>query len=88
MVERFSHGYRAPLQAIGERFSLHQLQHERPKTFGFLDTVDRADVWMIQGGEHPRFALESREAIRDRWRRARGRILIATSRPSFVSRAR
>jgi len=29
-----------------------------------LDTVNRTDVGVIQGGEHPRFALESRQAFR------------------------
>src|SRR5205807_3152800 len=30
----------------------------------FLETVDPADVGMIERGEHPRFALEAREPIR------------------------
>ena len=52
-----------------------------------LEAVDRADVRMIQRGEHPRLALEAREPIRIAGER-RGRTLIATSRPSFASRAR
>ena len=31
-----------------------------------LDAVDRGDVRVIQRGEHARFALEARQAIRDR----------------------
>ena len=30
---------------------------------GVLEAVDRADVRMIQRGEHPRFALEARQAF-------------------------
>ena len=53
-----------------------------------LDAVDRADVRMIERGQHARLALESRAAAPDRSPNASGRTLIATSRPSRVSRAR
>ena len=43
--------------------------------------------WVVQRREHPRLALEAREPIRVA-RECRGRILIATSRPSFASCAR
>ena len=52
-----------------------------------LEPVDGRDVRMIQRGERLRFALEPREALRI-VREGVGRILIATARSSFVSRAR
>ena len=42
---------------------LDQLHHQRLGAVGVFQTVDRRDVGVIQGGEHFRFALESRESI-------------------------
>ena len=87
-VSRTSVDADAPaLDAVGERRSLHQLQHERGRGALVLDAVDGADVRMVERGQHARFALESREASGSDVK-ARGRILIATSRPSLrVARA-
>jgi hypothetical protein len=54
---------------------------------GLLETVDGADVRMAERREHLHFACESRSAMRSAARPA-GRIFIAASRPSFLSRAR
>ena len=39
---------------------------KRPFPVGLFDPVDRADVRVIEGREHPRFALEPRQRVRDR----------------------
>ena len=49
--------------AVRERRSLHQLQHERGRGALLLDPVDAGDVRMVERGQHPRFALEPREAV-------------------------
>jgi len=52
-----------------------------------LQTVDRRDARMIQRGEHVRLALEARHAL-GIMPNLSETTLIATSRPSYVSRAR
>ena len=49
--------------AIGERRTLDELQHERLKSIGFFEAVNRRDVRMIERGEDLRFALEAREPL-------------------------
>ena len=83
---------RAVQQPIRERRPFDELQHQRarvPADVGrsVVNAVDRADVLVIQRGEQLRFALESRQAIGVA-REGLGQTLIATSRPSVVSRAR
>ena len=74
---------------IGERRPVDELQHERrARRSAVLEAVDRGDVRMVQRGQHLRFALEARQRDPDRARTTSGSTLIATSRPSFVSRAR
>ena len=63
IVERFVDADAARCDAIRERRSLHQLQHERGRGAGVLDAVDAGDVRMIERGQHTRFALESREPL-------------------------
>ena len=48
---------------VCQRFAFDELQHKRLAAGKFLDTVDSADVRVIERGEHPGFALEAREAI-------------------------
>jgi hypothetical protein len=55
---------RNPLPSGLMSFPLDQLQDERAKIFGFLNTVNRADVRMIQSGERTRFAFKARQAFR------------------------
>ena len=58
-----------------------------PRCHPLFKPVDVRDVRMVQRRQHLRFALESRKAI-GILREASGNTLIATSRLSFVSRAR
>ncbi|HEX9185638.1 MAG TPA: hypothetical protein VGB87_01110 [Vicinamibacteria bacterium] len=76
----------ASTDSIGERRALDELEDERLPAVGLVEPVDLRDVGMVQRSEDLRFALEPREAVRGR--RASGRTFRATSRPSFVSRAR
>ena len=52
----------APIRS-GQRFSLHQFQHQRADAAGFLDAVDRGDVGMIEGRKNARFPFEARQPI-------------------------
>ena len=83
LVERGS----GPGDAIREQgLALDQLHHQRaPRRF--LEAVDLRDVRMIERGEQARLALEARQAL-GIVATASGRTLMATSRSSFVSRAR
>jgi hypothetical protein len=45
-------------QLSRERIALDQLHDDRPQIVAVLDGVNRGDVWMIEGGEQPRLALE------------------------------
>ena len=51
-------------ELLCERVALDQLENQEANIVRFLETVDRADVGMVQRGEHPRFAVEARESIR------------------------
>ena len=50
--------------AVGERLALDQFQHERADAIRLFESVDRADVGMIERREHARFAFEPRQPIR------------------------
>ena len=85
--QRFVERDRALRDPIGQRRTFHQLQHQRAHAVGILQAVDAADV----GG------FSAASVFASRWKRATrsgsatnssGRTLIATSRSSFVSRAR
>ena len=52
------------LDPISQCWPLHQLQHQRTSVFGFLDTVNLRDVWMVEAGEYLRLSLEPGETIR------------------------
>ena len=62
---------RAIGERLRERLAVHQLENQEPDAVGFFEPVDRADVRMVQRGEHPRLALEAREPIRVARERAR-----------------
>ena len=68
--------------------ALDQFHHEGVHATGFFEAVDRRDVGMIQRGERSSLRVGTARAARDRCANASGRTLIATSRSSFVSRAR
>ena len=50
--------------AFGERLALDELQHERRHAAGVFESVDPADVGMVQRREQLRLALESRQPFR------------------------
>ena len=49
---------------VGESWPLDQLHHQHLDALDVLEPVDGRDVRMIQRGEHFRFALEPRQALR------------------------
>lgn len=86
-LQRFFDSQRPTGDAIGECGSLDQLHDQRADAVGFLVSVDRCDVGMVQRRQNLRFAAEASQSVRIEGEAA-GRILIATSRPSFESCAR
>ena len=58
-------------ELVRERLALDELENQEADAVRFFDAVDRADVGVIQRGEHPRLALEAREPIRIARERAR-----------------
>src|SRR5262245_41803512 len=46
-----------------ERIPLHQLEDQRTCAAGFLEAIDRSDMWVIERGEDARLSLEAREPI-------------------------
>ena len=86
-------GRQIPPHPLGERLAFDQFENQRwrvepeRRSWQGLRSVDCGDVRMVERGEHARFALESLQAIRIIGN-AGGRSLMATSRPSLLSRAR
>ena len=65
--ERLSDRHAAHCRRSGKRVALHQLPASSARTsLRFLNAVNRADVGMIERGEHLRFALKAGEAVPDR----------------------
>lgn len=62
--ERFGERQRATRQAIGECRSVDQFENQRGQPIGFLESIDSADVRVVERGEHPRFACEPCSALR------------------------
>ena len=61
--ERLGDRQRSSTQAIGQRRSLDQFEDQRRDAVRFFETVDRADVRVIERGEEPRFAREAGAAL-------------------------
>jgi len=61
--ERFVEFDPAALQALGQVFSLDELQNQEHLAVRFVEAVDRGDVRVIEGGQHLRFPLEAREPL-------------------------
>ena len=51
-------------ERVRERFAVDELENQEANAVRFLEAVYRADVGVVQRREHPRLALEAREAIR------------------------
>jgi hypothetical protein len=59
LVER----QRACRQAVGERWPVDQLEHQRRRVAGRLEAIDRGDVGMVQRGQQLGFAAEPHQSI-------------------------
>jgi hypothetical protein len=86
--ERFVERNGTPLQFLGEVFTGDQLQNEEGLPVRLLEPIDRGDVGMVQGSERLRLSPKSCQALGNFYDGIGGRILTATSRWSFASRAR
>ena len=53
-----------PRKALGERLALDQLEDQRAHAVGVFQSIDRADVPMVEGRQHTSLALEPRDPIR------------------------
>ena len=83
---RFVQRERAPGDAIGERRSFDQLEHERGASRLFLDAIDRGDMWMVERCQELRLAVETRQPLgiaADRYRQQLERDLAV--QPSVAS---
>ena len=56
-IDRRLERHRTGLEPLLERLSSHELEHEKPSTVGFLETMDRRDVGMIECSQQPSFIL-------------------------------
>ncbi len=79
--QRFWEKNRALRDAVGESRAFDQFEDKGVRRAAVFEPVDVADVRVVEGGEHLRFASEPRESVG-------GSTLSATSRLSFVSCAR
>ena len=61
--ERLLNGSGARRQTLGQRRAFHELEHEAAHAVGLFQSVDRADVRMIERREHARLALEARQPV-------------------------
>ena len=62
--ERLVDGNRPPCDASIETLTVDEFEHEELRVVGFVQTVNGADVRMVQRGENLGFTAESREALR------------------------
>ena len=85
--EAFAQGNRPARDCLREIFAIHQLDDESRDAVAVFEAVDRRNMGMIQRGEHVRFPLKAGEPLRT-LHTSGSSTLIATSRPSRVSRAR
>ena len=74
-------------QPVGERLAFDELHHEEVLSVDVLHAEQGRDSRVVERREHLGFTLESPDAFFVRSKSSR-MTLIATARPSFVSRAR
>jgi len=60
-----------PLDPLGQRLALDELEHQSAHAVAFFDPVDGGDVRMVQRGDHTRLALEAGQPARVGGERAR-----------------
>ena len=61
--QRLVHGHRPVREAIGQRWTLDQLQHERLHAVRFFKAVNCGDVRVIERRQNLRLAFEPREPV-------------------------
>jgi hypothetical protein len=61
--ERLWQRNRSASDAIRQRLSVDELEHEGSDAAAFFEPVDRGDVRMLERGEHARLALEAGEPV-------------------------
>ena len=79
---------RAARDALRQVVALDEFHHERAHAATLFKTVDVRDVRVIERRKRLRFAIEAREPIGVAGERVGQDLRCATSRSSFVSRAR
>ena len=62
-LERLGDGQPSPFQALGQVFSLYELEDEEGPPVRFFEAVDRGDVRMVQRGEQLRLASETGQPL-------------------------
>ena len=87
VLDGFTLRKRTSLQPLAQCLALEQLRHRIGGAIVRAQVENREDVGMRERGNGLGLPLEAREAVRVARKRS-GRTLIATSRSSFVSRAR
>jgi hypothetical protein len=75
------------IKAFGERWAFDELEHKSRQAFGFLQPINRIDVRMIERASR-RASRAKRERPSGSAAKCCGRILIATSSPNLMWRAR
>ena len=58
--------HRARRETLDDGLAFDELEHEAADAVGLLQSVDRANVRMVQRRQHPRLAFEARKPIRVR----------------------
>jgi hypothetical protein len=86
-VDRLLGRERPAPQSLGERFALQKLRHGPRDRAKRARIVDRKDVRVIEGGDSPRFAVETREAVGVVRRRVREHLEGNLSTEAVVSSA-
>ena len=61
----FLNRQRTRRQTLGKRRALHEFEYEAADAVRLLQSVDGADVWMVQRCQHPRLELEPLEPAWD-----------------------
>ena len=61
--QRFVEGQRPGVEPRRERLSVRELEDEEVAAVGFVESVNRRDVRMVQRREYLRLAFESRNAL-------------------------
>src|SRR5262245_51932499 len=61
--DRVLQGQRSTSDAGCQRLAVDQFEDQRSDAIDVFQSINGADVWMIEGCEHPRFVLEAGQSI-------------------------